>query len=1100
MVLTVRLTVPDDASAIDTLTSELYGTAAGAARLLETTLLCITVLDNDELLGFLCLDHVACLRLGCDADGAMGWVRDKAGPRESCASAFVRVAAFHPDFELEAAAAALRACFLTVPSLGTLLLATDYDIAFKEPGLGGAFECVTRGREEGTYLYEAPRSMVVPTLTVRAARVEDHDDLVPLMAAGEVRYPALARLPEACNPGEPFALTRLVTGQDESNVVLVASDGEKLVGFMVVTSDVDPASLLAAFDLHPYDNFLPSDEYDIRYGSVAATARNEKRARLVADLEEKKVASAAAIDAGEAYEGDANEWEQPGFDIEAQVQLTDDEIRAAMAANFPPDPDDATTLFAITMFCMAEGAEEQASEFLRAAFEAFSKKEYVMVTLPYGSAEPPLLGCMARLSPLPGASFPEVPYLFNRNALLPGFEVRLATPCDAPGVAALVDGMPNAEVLCDVFKRAAESKTAVVASVGGEVVGIATISDQGVDLSRLAANFELGALVDLGLHLRAQHGEIDIYCMNPIFAHRHRDLLAGVQRLLSVTCLYYALPPGQAPPDMLDCLAQVPPRHRAVPAEQQAEFALYMLTRRGAYARKRSVNAQLVVVGASETGLAAVERMLLDPLLSFNYITLLAPGGVPVGGPACEFTGGLVARLGLEARVTLVDAELVGLDAGQRLAELSDGGVLSYDLLLLTCGLQEQTRATVGEADPEVAGAVVNVMELNADFTLEDAARMLDIVVYGDSLEAYHALSVLERRAASDAVRFLAPPGDRTPLAKVLRAAAGVLGIGPDVLPAPRLLTLSVLQSREGSARPQAFFEGPGAQAGNAEDMSLDLLVGCRPPDVSPWVFACLNDAGIVYDGRVVVDACFRTSDASIYAAGTCAKLTRAAGDRVAYEHYNSREVGHALAASVSSLCSAGTPAPAAAPAASASAPPPPLRCARVVGCDLPGGYTFLYAGAPSALQSPSLDAPADGRQLRTVTQWGLMQLTLCAASRVHSAVYLGKPPDGVEMPASKIGSLVGLHSNYLNDLVSKFDAGAVPDLVLFFSEPWAELVHHDRFGALRASLLEPYMVDALASGEADADGMGAHVRDAVLAFVKARLTDFPSYNVPATA
>lgn len=71
------------------------------------------------------------------------------------------------------------------------------------------------------------------------------------------------------------------------------------------------------------------------------------------------------------------------------------------------------------------------------------------------------------------------------------------------------------------------------------------------------------------------------------------------------------------------------------------------------------------------------------------------------------------------------------------------------------------------------------------------------------------------------------------------------------------------------------------------EDLPVDVIVGCRPRDVSPWVFSSLNDAGIVYDGRIVVDGAFRSSDASIYAAGTVAKLSRRYGHRVQYEHYN---------------------------------------------------------------------------------------------------------------------------------------------------------------------------------------------------------------------
>jgi hypothetical protein len=140
----------------------------------------------------------------------------------------------------------------------------------------------------------------------------------------------------------------------------------------------------------------------------------------------------------------------------------------------------------------------------------------------------------------------------------------------------------------------------VVATCSDQVVGLLTISAEGVDLDRLQANFALSSLMDMAHHPKERHGEIDIYCMNPIFAHRLRDLLAGAQRLLKLTCLYYALPPGQSPPDMAlgDVMGQVPPRHRDVPEEQQAQCALYAFTRRGALLGKRAINSQ---VGGAHT-------------------------------------------------------------------------------------------------------------------------------------------------------------------------------------------------------------------------------------------------------------------------------------------------------------------------------------------------------------------------------------------------------------------------------------------------------------------------------------------------------------------
>lgn len=90
----------------------------------------------------------------------------------------------------------------------------------------------------------------------------------------------------------------------------------------------------------------------------------------------------------------------------------------------------------------------------------------------------------------------------------------------------------------------------------GGVVGLVTISPQ-VDVVLLEANFRLSDLVYLPHHPPSAHGEVDMLCINPIFAHRTRELLAGSQRLLGKAVLYYALPPGQPPPDMLEVLQQV---------------------------------------------------------------------------------------------------------------------------------------------------------------------------------------------------------------------------------------------------------------------------------------------------------------------------------------------------------------------------------------------------------------------------------------------------------------------------------------------------------------------------------------------------------------
>lgn len=210
----------------------------------------------------------------------------------------------------------------------------------------------------------------------------------------------------------------------------------------------------------------------------------------------------------------------------------------------------------------------------------------------------------------------------------------------------------------------------------------------------------------------------------------------------------------------------------------------------------------------------------------------------------------------------------------------------------------------------------------------------------------------------------------------------------------------------------------------------MDLVVGCEPPSVSRSLFTCLNDASLVFDGRLVVDGAFRTNDPAIYAGGSLAKLSRRYGG-THLEHYNSRDVGSRLASSLVSFFNAGPDEPQ--PAATAAAPPPALHRARAVGCSLPGGNYFVYAGCPAALQRPSTAAPEGGYEMKTASERGLTRITLDGEGRVHSLMYLGR----VAVNAPRLGSLVGLHANYLNSLAPKYQAGDIKCLLSFITEPW---------------------------------------------------------------
>jgi hypothetical protein len=123
-------------------------------------------------------------------------------------------------------------------------------------------------------------------------------------------------------------------------------------------------------------------------------------------------------------------------------------------------------------------------------------------------------------------------------------------------------------------------------------------------------------------------------------------------------------------------------------APAPAPAALFAFTKAMAHAPRQVVNARIIVSGASETGLALLEALLQQPRMRFTSITLLAPGGVVVGGVGSELSAARLAAIGLQASVTVVDSHMVALEASERMVLLADGSQLAFDLLAVTTGLQ----------------------------------------------------------------------------------------------------------------------------------------------------------------------------------------------------------------------------------------------------------------------------------------------------------------------------------------------------------------------------------------------------------------------------
>lgn len=107
-----------------------------------------------------------------------------------------------------------------------------------------------RGIHPSSNLYYSPRQKCFEYVEIRIAKQEDHDDLAEIFnKQSEVLTTQF---------GE-FFIAELIAFQNENQKALVAQVGERAVGLMSISKDIDYKLLAEGFELDQYDNLLKSE-------------------------------------------------------------------------------------------------------------------------------------------------------------------------------------------------------------------------------------------------------------------------------------------------------------------------------------------------------------------------------------------------------------------------------------------------------------------------------------------------------------------------------------------------------------------------------------------------------------------------------------------------------------------------------------------------------------------------------------------------------------------------------------------------------------------------------------------------------------------------
>ncbi|XP_019751817.1 cilia- and flagella-associated protein 61 isoform X2 [Hippocampus comes] len=627
------------------------------------------------------------------------------------------------------------------------------------------------------------RRRLCPRLYVRPARVEDHDDVMHIVAQQTKILSVLQR---------PYFLSELIEAQDKNNHAAVCECDGTITGFISVTAEVDVRRLQEHFDLKHFGGLCKAKQ------DADDTDDSESDADPHPHEAEKPPQEPQP-------EPQQEPLEEPESEGQQECQEEDEEVLSSTSDEISGEPN----AFCIQFFFSEKNYEIRSLDLIPYIFQLFPDLDFCIITVPTMSLDFPLLQNFLRVPPRPGSLLPSDLYILHRDGLR-SVNVRPALESDRDGLADLVRRVRRGRVallrdldlLFDNQADAAECPLqAFVADVDGALAGMLIIRDE-MDMEYIRARYNIENFIYFSHHGAQEHAQLRHFVLRRCFQHFSRHLFKEALRLARKSSLYHRVYPlGSGREDgcvdhldfVLDCAVPVRPRRQIIyplkelgpnaPArsitEEQAPFALNLISRKLTMEPKVTVNARIVLVGASDTGLSFLEVLCFCPHLRFNNLTLISTNGFPADyGPAGikflstshAYNSREMAQLPLRSCVAEVAAKMVAINRKSKHVVVSSGAKIPYDYLVLCTGLQYQVPCPtqVDQEQPETneprkeasfppryTGTVPsNFFTLNdphdcntaRDWLLENFVRKKDnAVVYGNGLDVFTTVEMLLR-------------------------------------------------------------------------------------------------------------------------------------------------------------------------------------------------------------------------------------------------------------------------------------------------------------------------------------------------------------------
>ncbi|XP_042359745.1 cilia- and flagella-associated protein 61 [Plectropomus leopardus] len=1066
--VTVRRSESADARGIDSLISPTALAVFGrinVIHLLEKANLAVTLANQkDEVLAQASFfDHP----VGDLVDQAL-WepFLQKHFSTEKCTplnTLFLHLFVAQPDFATASVKEIMRAVFNAIPELEYICLVSP-NVGSLEPVLDEMFEPMQRLTDPGPQClaFICHREEHCPRLHVRTARVEDHDDIMRLFA-DQTKFLSFIE--------EPYFLAELIETQNEENHTAVCESDGVVIGFISVTSSVDLKLLHSSFELSELDGMYKLQEI------------NHEEPAAPSDVQE-------------------NEEE------EARKTQTNDSQQSTGAEHFSGKP----KAVCIQFFVIDKNHEMRSADFIPYIFRRFPDLELCIITVPTLSPEFPLLQSVLRVPPCATSSLPHEVYIIH-PAGLGSVEVRPAVAADRLAVSDLVKELRLSKSLLDDLDCFYETcrdldgvaLQAFVAQVDSQIVGILIVRDE-QDIEYIRAHYNIENFIYFSHHRYEEHAQIRHFVLRPSFQHFTKHLFKEVLRLAHKSCLFHRIYPSYHSQEnscvhhldfLLNCAVPVRPRRQIIypleelginaPSRQitedQAPFALSLISRKLTMEPKVTINARIVVVGASDTGLSFLEVLCFCPHLRFNNLTLVSTHGLPseynhedVGflSTSHAYSSRDLAQLPLHSCINVVTGKMVGINRKSKHILVSDYGKVPYDHLILCTGLQYQMPCPSGmdlsqpatnsqlQTQSRYTGPVPsNLFTLNDLYDCMAARRWLcanfveledNAVVYGNNLDAFTTVETLLSLGVQGyrIHLVLTPPKPSVSCFSnpvVEEAVATALEKAK-----VKIHHNCLLAQMNNGEHPDPLTSVSFTTDAEPLHLQCGVFINLSNKGVDFNTFSSINNSFLVFDSRLVINSTFHTSDSAICGAGPLTKFSRCYyADEWSHTNFNSKEVGQDLAAVLLPLFDP-TLEPAVEPPAEIDRLIPLYKQAKIQGGKLPGGYNYLHVTKPSAtnLTGPPVKHLQDsGIVTGRVETGNYFCLHLDCYELVETLTCFSLKP----LPVSNYLSLYGKHQQLLGQLSNRYHQGLVLDLYSFFRQSWCLAIYHDRFSDFEQEL-----------------------------------------------